>query len=97
MDPLDRHRSLELLEATHHFPCPYSFKAIGRVDRAFAARVVAAVREELGASIDPPFTTRMTAGGRHVAVTVEPTIFQAEEVLAVYERLATVAGMVMLF
>jgi putative lipoic acid-binding regulatory protein len=97
VDPLSRERSLELLEATHHFPGPYVFKAIGRVERAFAARVVAAVRDELGASIDPPFKTRTTAGGRHVAVTVEPTLLQAEEVLAVYDRLAGVAGLVMLF
>ncbi|MEX1096557.1 MAG: DUF493 family protein [Planctomycetales bacterium] len=97
MDPLARHRSLELLEATHRFPCPYVFKAIGTAERAFAARVVAAVRDELGASIDPPFKTRTTAGDRHVAVTVEPTLFQAEEVLDVYDRLATVAGLVMLF
>ena len=39
--------SIELLEATHEFPGPYIFKAIGRVENGFAARVVAAVREEL--------------------------------------------------
>ena len=49
---------LELLEKTHQFPGPYMFKAIGRVENGFAARVVAAVREELGDSVDPPFKVR---------------------------------------
>ena len=35
--------SLELLERTHDFPCPYTFKVIGKVDNGFSARVVAAV------------------------------------------------------
>ena len=38
----------DLLQATHRFPCPYMFKAIGRVEGGFAARIVAAVRDELG-------------------------------------------------
>ena len=50
--------SIELLENTHTFPGPYMFKVIGRVENGFAARVVAAVREELAAEFDPPFRTR---------------------------------------
>jgi putative lipoic acid-binding regulatory protein len=88
--------SLELLERTHHFPGPYMFKAIGRVENGFAARVVAAVRDELANSVDPPFKVREAAGGRHVSVTVEPTLQTVHQVLAVYRRLRGTAGLVLL-
>jgi putative lipoic acid-binding regulatory protein len=87
----------ELLEQTHQFPGPYTFKVIGRVENGFAARVVAAVRDELAASVDPPFRCRETAGGRHVAVTVEPLVQTSHEVLAVYRRIRQVTGLVMVF
>lgn len=88
--------SLDLLNDTHAFPCVYVFKVIGRVDSGFAARVVAAVRDELAHVVDPPFKTRMTRNGRHVAVTLEPTVQTAEEVIAVYRRMRTLTGLVML-
>jgi putative lipoic acid-binding regulatory protein len=86
---------LELLQQTHRFPGPFTFKAIGRVGNGFAARVVAAVRDELGDAQDPPFRLRESAGGRHVSVTVEPLVQNAEEVLAVYRRIQSVEGLVM--
>ncbi len=89
--------SIELLENTHTFPGPYMFKVIGRVENGFAARVVAAVREELAAEFDPPFRTRETAGGRHVSITLEPTVATAQQVLAVYRRVRKLAGLVVLW
>jgi putative lipoic acid-binding regulatory protein len=88
--------SIELLESTHAFPCPYMFKVIGRVEDGFVARVVAAVRDELAEEVDPPHSTRSTAGGRHVSVTLEPTVQTARQVLAVYRRVRTLRGLVML-
>lgn len=88
--------SVELLESMHRFPGPYMFKAIGRAENGFIARVVAAVREELAFSDDPPYKVRQAVGGRHVSVTVEPTLQTANQVLAVYGRLKGIAGMVML-
>jgi putative lipoic acid-binding regulatory protein len=73
------------------------FKAIGRADDGFVARVVAAVRDELADPADPPYRVREAVGGRHVAVTLEPTVQTARQVLAIYQRLrTTVAGLVML-
>jgi putative lipoic acid-binding regulatory protein len=72
------------------------FKVIGLVEDGFAARVVAAVRDELDGAIDPPFRLRETAGGRHVSVTVEPTVQSAAQVLAIYQRIRRMAGLVML-
>jgi putative lipoic acid-binding regulatory protein len=89
--------TVALLESTHDFPGPYIFKVIGRVENGFIARVVAAVREGLNGTEDPPFSVRQTAGGRHVAVTLEPVVQTAEQVLLLYRRLRLTAGLVMLF
>src|SRR5262245_5199551 len=86
--------SLELLEATHRFPGEYMFKVIGRSENGFVARAVAAVREELAGATDPPFSVRESVGGRHVAVTLLPAVQTAQQVLAVYQRLRTLTGMV---
>jgi putative lipoic acid-binding regulatory protein len=88
---------IQLLESTHHFPGPYMFKVIGRSDNGFVARVVAAVRDELSEPADPPFKVRETAGGRHVAITLDPTVQTAQQVLAVYRRIQRMAGLVVLW
>jgi putative lipoic acid-binding regulatory protein len=89
--------AIELLESTHQFPGPYMFKVIGRVDNGFVARVVAAVREELAEEQDPPFSVRQAVGGRHVAVTLQPRLQSAHQVLAVYRRVRSLAGLVVLW
>lgn len=87
---------VELLEATHNFPCAYVFKAIGRGDETFIALVVAIVREELQQEFDPPYEVNHSSRGRHVSVTVSPWVESAAQVLAVYERIRTVDGLVMM-
>ena len=89
--------TLTLLESTHAFPGPYVFKVIGRTELSFVARTVAAVRDELGDDADPPYRVRESAGGRHTAVTLEPIVLTAGQVLAIYRRLGGIAGVVMLF
>jgi hypothetical protein len=89
--------TIALLESTHTFPGPYLFKVIGRNEKGFVARAVAAVRDELGDAVDPPYRVRESAGGRHTAVSVEPVVQTAREVLAVYRRLSKMTGLVMLF
>ncbi len=92
---MDELPALDLLESTHTFPGVYVFKVIGRTERAFAERVVAAAREALGWDVDPPFRVRAATGGRHVAVTLEPHLTTAHQVLAVYRRLRVTDGLVM--
>jgi len=94
---VDNLPSAELIDSTHAFPGPYTFKVIGRPADGFVARIVAAIREELEGEVDPPYRTRETAAGRHVAVTVEPHVQNAWEVLAVYQRLGQIRGVVFLF
>jgi putative lipoic acid-binding regulatory protein len=87
--------TVEILEDTHTFPGPYLFKVIGRAENGFVARAVAAAREALAWEEDPPYRVRETPGGRHVAVTLEPTVQTAEQVLAIYRRLRNTPGLVM--
>lgn len=89
--------SIDLLEATHPFPCPYTFKVIGQVEDQFVGRVLLAVRSEIDSSEEPPFSTRKSSGGRHICVTIEPNMASAEHVLTVYRRLKEVEGVVMVF
>ena len=88
---------LELLEKTHSFPCPYLFKIIGKPENDFLVRVIAIVREELLFEFDPPYQIREAVGGRHVSVTLEPTVQSARQVLAIYRRLSILDGLVMMF
>lgn len=93
---MQRHEAIELLENQHHFPGPYMFKVIGRSENGFVARVVAAVRDELDGQVDPPYRVRETTDGRHVSITIEPTVQTVHQVLAVYRRMRAMAGLVML-
>ena len=87
---------VEIQESRHEFPGPFTFKVIGKAEDNFVARVVAAVRSELGIEIDPPFKLRNTRGGRHVAITLTPEVESAQQVLALYSRLSQASGVVML-
>jgi uncharacterized protein len=87
--------AIELLESTHVFPGTYVWKVIGKADGGFVGRVVAAVRDQLESAVDPPYHVRETAGGRHVAVTLEPFVNSAWEVLSVYGRIQEIVGLVL--
>lgn len=88
--------SRELLESVHQFPGKFVFKAVGRADSEFAAAVVGAVRDALEQDFDPPFETRETPAGRHVAVTVTPWVESSDAVLLVFDRIRAIPGLVML-
>ncbi len=87
---------LELLKSTHAFPGPYIFKVIGSNEETFVARVVAAIREELAYTSDPPYEARESSGGRHVALTIELMMDSPERVHAVYERLMKLPGLLVM-
>ncbi len=86
----------ELLDAMHQFPGKFVFKAVGKADADFVTEVISVVREVLELEFDPPFETRETPAGRHVAVTVTPWVESSEEVLMVFERIRIIPGLVML-
>jgi putative lipoic acid-binding regulatory protein len=89
--------TLELLEDTHQFPCPYLFKIIGKPDREFVTRVVAEFSAELGGGAEVPYRVRDAVGGRHVSVTLEPMVQSAQQVVAIYRRLGALDGLVIMF
>ena len=89
--------SADLLQEMHSFPCVFTFKVIGKTDDGFVARVIATVRTQLELEVDPPYHLKHTAGGRHVYITMEPQVANAWEVLAVYQALQPLAGVVCIF
>lgn len=93
---MDYRPSEELLESAHAFPGPYQIKAIGSRDNDFAARVLAAVLEELSGPSEIDHTIRETPNGRHAAVTLEITVQSAEQVRAIYARIREVEGLALL-
>lgn len=88
--------TIELLETTHQFPGRYVVKVIGKTDDDFVGRVVSAVQAAMSASIPPPHRIRETTGGRHVSITFEPVMKTPHEVLAVYQSISEITGLVML-
>ncbi|MFO0967015.1 MAG: DUF493 domain-containing protein [Gemmataceae bacterium] len=89
--------AVDLLEQSHTFPGPYTFKVIGKQDNGFLARILGAVREALQLDADPPFRVREAVGGRHIAITLVPHVETAQNVLAVYGRLQTMSGLMFLW
>ena len=87
---------IELLAATHVFPGNYVLKVIGSAEEWFAERVVAAVREEMMLDKDPVFKLRKTAGGKHVAVSLELHALSAQQIHDVYLRLMKIPGVILL-
>lgn len=93
---MDSLPSQELLDNTHTFPGSFVFKAIGRNDNVFVAEVVAIVRSELSLDIDPPFRLQPSSHGNHVSITLTPEVESSAQVLAIYARIRTLDGLIML-
>jgi putative lipoic acid-binding regulatory protein len=84
------------IDAVHEFPGSFRIKAIGSVADDFEARVLAAVRTELDSSDDVDWTARTTAGGRHIALTMDVLVRDADHVRAIYARIREETGLVFL-
>ena len=94
---MPEHRpSAELLEATHTFPGVYQMKVIGLVDDDFERRVRDAVSALLPGPDAVAVSTRVTPGGRHVALTLHLNVETAEQVRDLYERLHLLPGLSLL-
>jgi uncharacterized protein len=94
---MDHRPSIELLESIHPFPGVYQIKAIGRADDDFEVRVVDAVCSVLPARSDLDYSVRTTPGGRHVALTLDISVQNAEQVRAIYAEIHNVPGLTLLF
>jgi uncharacterized protein len=90
---MDHRPSVELLESTHLFPGVYKIKAIGQADDDFETRVVEAVYSQLPARSDLDYSVRTTPGGRHVALTLDISVQNAEQVRAIYAEIRALRGL----
>lgn len=92
----DHQQALDLLNATHDFPTAVMLKVIGRNENGFTQQVLSAVQLCLELEAVPPHQTREAAGGRHVAVTLEPWFETAEQVLDAYASVREIEEVVLL-
>jgi len=86
---------LELLKSTHSFPGSYTFKVIGEHQNSFPERVVEAALRGAGEKIQPRHTVRETDSGKHIAVTLEVRVENAESVIRIYEELVKLQGAIL--
>ncbi|MHC5539527.1 YbeD family protein [Singulisphaera rosea] len=94
---MDHRPSLDLLESTHFFPGVYQIKAIGIAENGFADRVVEAAAAEVSGTSELDYSLRTTPGGRHVAITLDITVQNAEQVRGIYARIRALEGLTLLF
>jgi putative lipoic acid-binding regulatory protein len=96
-DPAARQRAIDLLEANHQFPGPFSLSVIARNDEAVTAAVLAAA----SVGVDPAQVTdrherKPSAGGKYVSHRLTVPAASAEAVLDLYARLRAVEGVITL-
>ncbi len=86
--------SKELLEATHSFPGPYTFKVIGLAQSEFESSVLGELAKKLGPTSN--VSKRLSADGKHLALTIEIQVVSADEVREIYEKLIIAPKVVLL-
>ena len=94
---MDHDQAQNLLESTHEFPGKYMFKVVGWQRNDFVERVLDSARLVIGRAIEVHHTTRETASGRHISVTMEPFVDNSDQVLEIYEHLKSLDDVVMLW
>ncbi len=87
-----RETSLQTLEETHSFPCPYQFKVIGDNSEEFVARVAQVGVNVGGSEAEPEISTRESSSGNYVSVTMQLEVEQAEMILDVYDGVRELEG-----
>jgi putative lipoic acid-binding regulatory protein len=89
--------NLELLEATHSFPCSFTFKVIGDSRPNFAEDALSLTREAIGEAREISHTCRNSASGIHTAISILVHLKNAGEVHAVYSQLLKLTGLRAIF
>ena len=91
----EREEYLEKLREVHEFPGMFTFKIIGKNDAALEAGALAAIRS-MFPEVNPSLTKRESSKGRHVSLTIEVLVPDAESVAALYARFNELPGLHML-
>ena len=93
----ERARAIALIEATHQFPVDYPISVIALNVDAVVAEVRAAVEEGLDQPLgDQAYDSVMSKGGRYSSHRFKVPCRGPEEVLALYDRLRRVKGVITL-
>jgi putative lipoic acid-binding regulatory protein len=91
----DVDRAIDLLEANHEFPGPYSFSVIALATDEVTARVLAAVEGVLGAPPTADDHQRVpSSGGKYLSHRMTIQVSDARQVLAIYAALRGVQGVI---
>lgn len=90
-----RRRAIELLEANHDFPGPFSVSVIARNDAAVGDAIVAAAAAIDGRPLsEGAYTQKPSAQGKYVSHRLLVTCASADDVLALYKRLREIDGVI---
>ncbi len=84
----------ELLEGSHVFPGEYIIKVFGPADDGFRDAVAAVASSVFGPRVQ--IRERLSRQGNKLALTLKAHAFDADEVMAAYEKLQSVAGVKMI-
>jgi putative lipoic acid-binding regulatory protein len=95
LDPERRAQTLALLEANHQFPGPFYLSVVSFNRDEVVANVRAAVATKVTERLTPDrWETHPSQGGKYISQRVTLTCESAEAVLAIYERVWAVEGVV---
>ena len=89
--------NLELIEAHHKFPGPFTFKIIGDCREDFVSDALTLCMAALKDDREFTHSSRVSSAGNHVGLTLSVRVETASEVHAVYEKLLTLTGLRALF
>ncbi|NBX68674.1 MAG: DUF493 domain-containing protein [Proteobacteria bacterium] len=87
---------IELLESVHKFPGPYTFKIIASNDQETVSKILEVIKTLLNLEELPKYSSRLSDSGKHVSLTVEPTLEKAQEVHTIYKALLKTPGVLLL-
>ncbi len=86
---------INLLKQCHSFPGLYVFKLIGDNTSPFYDAVMSEVSKELGGIVhqEANLSTRRSAGGKYLSITLRLEMESAEQVLKLYQRFSRLKGL----
>lgn len=87
---------LELLESVHKFPGNYTFKIIAINNEETLKNILEVMKVKLNLPEPPKYTSRVSEGGKHVSITLEPTLQKAQDVHDIYKALLETKGVLLL-
>lgn len=91
----ERTRAIALLQATHQFPVEYAVSVIALNVDQVVAEVRAAVEYGMTGRLgDDAYETVMSRGGRYSSHRFRVPCHRAEDVLALYDRIRRVKGVI---